>query len=175
MKCSKCAHLNPPAAKFCSDCGQMMGAVCTSCETVNLPQNKSCSQCGNVLPSGGATDVDRFFKRRRSDAAQRALSKKHAGERKHVTVLFSDMAGYTSLAQRLDPEEIRDILARVFHEITKVVDRYEGFIEKFAGDAVMAVFGATNAHEDDADPGHHRRQGNPRAGGVIRPRIREAV
>ena len=150
MKCPKCAHLNPPASKFCSDCGQMMGVVCTSCETVNLPQNKFCSQCGSVLPAGDASDVDGFFKRRRSDAARSALSKKHAGERKHVTVLFSDMAGYTSLAQRLDPEEIRDILARVFHEITKVVDRYEGFIEKFAGDAVMAVFGATNAHEDDA-------------------------
>ncbi|MFZ0243438.1 MAG: AAA family ATPase [Desulfobacterales bacterium] len=150
MKCPGCAHLNPSEAKFCSQCGQMMGAVCASCQTVNLPQNRFCSQCGKGLPpTGTAGVVEDLFMRRRSDAAG-AAARKTAGERKHVTVLFSDMSGYTTLTQRLDPEEIRDILARVFHEISTVVARYEGFIEKFAGDAVMAVFGATNAHEDDA-------------------------
>jgi class 3 adenylate cyclase/tetratricopeptide (TPR) repeat protein len=71
------------------------------------------------------------------------------GERKYVTVLFSDLSGYTTLAQRLDPEEIKEIITRLSREITKVVTKYEGFIEKYVGDAVMAVFGAIRAHEDD--------------------------
>ncbi|MCP4198911.1 MAG: adenylate/guanylate cyclase domain-containing protein, partial [Proteobacteria bacterium] len=71
------------------------------------------------------------------------------GEKKYVTVLFSDLSGYTILAQRLDPEEVKEIIARLFREITKVVTKYEGFIEKYVGDAVMAVFGAIRAHEDD--------------------------
>ncbi|MFZ0610634.1 MAG: AAA family ATPase [Desulfobacterales bacterium] len=151
MKCPKCAHLNPPDVKFCNDCGQMMGCVCSACHTVNLPHNKFCSQCGKVLSKTGAPGADdTFFKRRRSDGAGGAGSRGSAGERKHVTVLFSDMTGYTTLTQQLDPEEVRDILARIYHEITNIVAKYEGFIEKFAGDAVMAVFGATNAHEDDA-------------------------
>ena len=70
-------------------------------------------------------------------------------ERKHVTVLFSDMSGYTAMTEKLDPEEVKEIMGRVFGEISKVVARYEGFIEKFIGDAVMALFGAVTAHEDD--------------------------
>ena len=70
-------------------------------------------------------------------------------ERKHVTVLFSDMSGYTAMTEKLDPEEVKEIMGRVFGEISQIVARYEGFIEKFIGDAVMALFGATVAHEDD--------------------------
>jgi class 3 adenylate cyclase/tetratricopeptide (TPR) repeat protein len=71
------------------------------------------------------------------------------GERKHVTVLFSDLSGYTSMAEMLDPEEVKSITSKIFGEVSKIIDKYEGFIEKFAGDAVMALFGATEAHEDD--------------------------
>ena len=151
MKCPRCAHLNPPDVKFCNSCGQMMGSVCPSCNTVNLPESKFCSQCGKVLATiTTPPSDDEPFRPYRSEIAQSALIQAVAGERKHVTVLFSDMSGYTTLTQRLDPEEVRDIMARIFHEITSAVGRYEGFIEKFAGDAVMAVFGAIRAHEDDA-------------------------
>jgi class 3 adenylate cyclase/ABC-type dipeptide/oligopeptide/nickel transport system ATPase component len=66
-----------------------------------------------------------------------------------VTVLFSDLSGYTAMTEKLDPEEVKEIMGRVFGEISRVVARYEGFIEKFVGDAVMALFGAPKAHEDD--------------------------
>jgi class 3 adenylate cyclase len=66
-----------------------------------------------------------------------------------VTVLFSDVTGYTTLAERLDPEETREIMARIFGCAAEIVARYEGRIEKFIGDAVMAIFGAPDAHEDD--------------------------
>jgi class 3 adenylate cyclase len=71
------------------------------------------------------------------------------GERKHVTVLFSDLSGYTAMSEKLDPEEIKDIMTRVFGRIKEVIAKYDGFIEKFAGDAVMAIFGVPRAHEDD--------------------------
>jgi class 3 adenylate cyclase/tetratricopeptide (TPR) repeat protein len=71
------------------------------------------------------------------------------GERKQVTVLFSDLSGYTALTEKLDPEELKEIMSRIFGEIAQVVTKYEGFIEKFVGDAVMALFGVPKAHEDD--------------------------
>ena len=82
------------------------------------------------------------------DKAERA---KPAGEaeRKQVTVLFSDLSGYTAMTERLDPEEVKEIMARVFGEIAQIVTKYEGFIEKFIGDAVVALFGVPKAHEDD--------------------------
>jgi len=71
------------------------------------------------------------------------------GERKYVSVLFSDLSGYTAMSEKLDPEEVKEIMSRIFGEIAQVVTRYEGFIEKFVGDAVMALFGVPTSHEDD--------------------------
>jgi class 3 adenylate cyclase/tetratricopeptide (TPR) repeat protein len=70
-------------------------------------------------------------------------------ERKHVTVLFSDLSGYTAMTERLDAEEVKEIMSRIFGEIAQVITKYEGFIERFVGDAVMAIFGVPKAHEDD--------------------------
>jgi class 3 adenylate cyclase/tetratricopeptide (TPR) repeat protein len=66
-----------------------------------------------------------------------------------VTVLFSDLSGYTAMSEKLDPEEVKEITSRIFGEISKVIDKYEGFVEKFVGDAVMALFGVPKAHEDN--------------------------
>ena len=71
------------------------------------------------------------------------------GERKYVTVLFSDLSGYTAMSERLDPEDLKEITTRIFGEVAKVIGKYEGFVEKYAGDAVMAIFGVPEAHEDD--------------------------
>jgi class 3 adenylate cyclase/tetratricopeptide (TPR) repeat protein len=71
------------------------------------------------------------------------------GERKHVTVLFSDLSGYTAMSEKLDPEEVREITGQIFDDVSKIVSKYDGFIEKYAGDAVMALFGAKQSHEDD--------------------------
>jgi class 3 adenylate cyclase len=71
------------------------------------------------------------------------------GERKHVTVLFFDLTGYTAMSEKLDPEELKEITSQIFGEISKIVAKYDGFIEKYAGDAVMAIFGVPQAHEDD--------------------------
>jgi len=70
-------------------------------------------------------------------------------ERKSVTIMFCDLTGYTAMNERLDPEEIKEIMNRIFGEITQIIKKYDGFIERFIGDAVMAVFGVPKTHEDD--------------------------
>jgi class 3 adenylate cyclase len=77
------------------------------------------------------------------------LARETEGERKHVTVLFSDLSGYTAMSEKLDPEEVKEIMSRIFGEIAQVVAKYEGFVEKFFADAVMALFGVPKAREDD--------------------------
>jgi class 3 adenylate cyclase/tetratricopeptide (TPR) repeat protein len=72
-------------------------------------------------------------------------------DRRSVTVLFADLSGFTTLGERLDPEEVRAIQGELFEEMTAVIKRFDGFVEKFVGDAVMAVFGAPVAHEDDPE------------------------
>jgi len=71
------------------------------------------------------------------------------GERRQVTALFSDLSGYTTMSEKLDPEEVKNLMSRIFGEITQVVAKYDGSIEKFIGDAVVAFFGVPKAHEDD--------------------------
>ena len=75
------------------------------------------------------------------------------GDRRPVTVLFADLVGFTALSEGLDAEDVRAIQADLFREMSASIERYEGFVEKFVGDAVMAVFGAPIAHEDDPERG----------------------
>ena len=72
------------------------------------------------------------------------------GERKSVTVLFADVSGFTAMSEKLDPEEVHGIMDRAFEVILNEVHRYEGTINQFLGDGVMALFGAPLAHEDHA-------------------------
>jgi class 3 adenylate cyclase/tetratricopeptide (TPR) repeat protein len=134
MKCPKCQGENPEGKKYCAECGAKLEVLCPHCHSPHLPQSKFCGECGQKLD---ATPV------------KAKPIPPTDSERKHVTVLFSDMSGYTAMTEKLDPEEVKEIMRRVFGEISQVVARYEGFIEKFIGDAVMALFGAVTAHEDD--------------------------
>jgi class 3 adenylate cyclase len=134
MKCANCKTENPEMHKFCRECGEKLLPVCPRCGYKNLHRDKYCGECGRRLeePSGA---------RKKVWATE--------SERKHVTVLFSDLVGYTAMTEKLDPEEVKEIMSRIFREIAKVVAKYEGFIERFVGDAVMAIFGVPKAHEDD--------------------------
>ncbi len=134
MKCPKCQTENPEEWKFCRECGENLLLVCPRCEHKNLPGDKFCGECGIKLEETVEAKIE---------------TPQSEGERKHVTVLFSDMSGYTAMSERLDPEDVKEITSRIFDEISKVIDKYGGFVEKFVGDAVMALFGVPKAHEDD--------------------------
>lgn len=122
--------------KFCRSCGAKLQMTCSGCGSAILPSDRFCGECGLTLER----EIDK------KPAEKRA---KIASERKFITVLFADISGYTTLAERLDPEEVKDLVSHIIGEIARVVINSGGHIEKFAGDQVMAVFGVPLAHEDD--------------------------
>jgi adenylate cyclase len=81
----------------------------------------------------------------------RKLEREPEADRRTVTVLFADLSGFTALAERLDPEDVRAFQTDLFQEMAAAIQQYDGFVEKFVGDAVMAIFGAPVAHEDDPE------------------------
>jgi class 3 adenylate cyclase/tetratricopeptide (TPR) repeat protein len=165
MKCPSCGHENPPAQKFCGECGARAELICTSCQARNPPGQKFCGECGAPLAAGrppAAAPVEPAVPRGDRFASPDAYTPKHLadkiltsrgaleGERKIVTVMFADVSGFTSMSERLDPEDVHAIMDRAFDVILSAVHRYEGTINQFLGDGVMALFGAPIAHEDHA-------------------------
>jgi class 3 adenylate cyclase/tetratricopeptide (TPR) repeat protein len=153
MRCSKCQFDNPEGINYCGECGAKLEKLCPSCHSPNPPNFKFCGECGsNLKPTQEFSDV---ISETESPPFSPTTDKPSndighsTGERKHVTVLFSDLTGYTAMSEKLDPEEVKEVTSRIFGEVSKIVTRYDGFIEKYAGDAVMAIFGVPQAHEDD--------------------------
>jgi class 3 adenylate cyclase/tetratricopeptide (TPR) repeat protein len=146
MECPNCHIVNREEAAFCLECGAELGIQCPDCKKSLPPRAKFCDACGRDLRQSQKTESQIPES---APAKGAPPPKPIASERKHVTALFSDISGYTAMSERLDPEEVKEITASIFDEVSKIISKYEGFVEKFAGDAVMALFGATEAHEDD--------------------------
>ena len=143
MICTNCGTENVVGAKFCHECGQTFPAGCPNCGFANMPGAKFCSECGTVLGASTATVATQPVPAPpRSDPV---------AERRLVSVLFADLVGFTTFAEERDSEDVRETLTRYFEAARDIVDRYGGTIEKFIGDAVMAVWGTPTAHEDDAE------------------------
>lgn len=107
---------------------------CPECQLEIPDDSNFCYKCGHNLSGAPNTESPNI---------------ETESERKHVTILFSDLSGYTAINERLDPEEVTEIMRTIFEEITEIIKSYDGFIERFIGDAVLAVFGVPNVHEDD--------------------------
>jgi class 3 adenylate cyclase len=101
--------------------------ICPACGEENPPRFRLCGFCGTPLAAAPPAEV-----------------------RKTVTILFSDVAGSTAMGEKLDPESLREVMGRYFAVMSAAIERHGGTVEKFIGDAVMAVFGLPQAHEDDA-------------------------
>ena len=153
MQCPKCQFENREEVKFCEECGFKFELECPACKAYIPAGRKFCGECGHHLIS-----TEKISEKKSETKSLPSYSPTEKsisdvapieGERKHVTVLFSDLSGYTAMSERLDPEEVKEITTHIFGEISKIVNKYEGFIEKYAGDAIMALFGADAAHEDD--------------------------
>ena len=146
MICSNCGTANEAGRKFCKECASSLSVVCANCGTANAPDAKFCGECAS--PLGGTTSIAAATI---PSAQGAALVLSPVAERRMVTVLFADLVGFTPFAEDRDAEEVRDTLSRYFELATDIVTRYGGAVEKFIGDAVMAVWGAPSAHEDDAE------------------------
>src|SRR3954449_3293389 len=135
MTCRACGAENSSERKFCLECGSALTGACPSCGSANEPNAKFCGQCGTRLEPAAAPPT------RAGPAAERRV----------VSVMFADLVGFTRPSEARDAEEVRELLSRYFDAARHLVDRYGGTIEKFIGDAVMAVWGAPVANEDDAE------------------------
>ena len=136
--CGACGAQTPAGKKFCIHCGTPRQASCPACGEPLLPGARFCAECGSAIGSAEATPPA---------PAQPA----HISERRLVSVLFVDLVGFTTLSEHRDPEEVRELLSTYFDRCRSLIERYGGTVEKFIGDAVMAVWGTPVAREDDAE------------------------
>ncbi len=153
MQCPQCQFENREEAQFCSECGHKFELSCPKCGNSIRASSKFCDGCGCKFEPpleafDNVSETENPPLQPEVDIKPNDLAPID-GERKHVTVLFSDLTGYTTMSEKLDPEEVKEITSRIFGEVSKIVAHYDGFIEKYAGDAVMAIFGVPQAHEDD--------------------------
>ncbi len=138
--CGGCGAANSDVARFCEQCGSGLTRACPSCgAAASSPTARFCPNCGAPLADGGAAE--------QLSAGAAAV----VAERRVCSVLFADLVGFTPLSEARDPEEVRELLSRYFEVTRTVIARYGGTVEKFIGDAVMAVWGAPVAAEGDAE------------------------
>jgi class 3 adenylate cyclase/tetratricopeptide (TPR) repeat protein len=145
MQCPSCSHNNDPSAKFCSECGTKLAPVCPNGHEVAAGA-KFCSECGE------AVEVTQPAAPAEAPVAAPTVGQAPArAERRLVTVLFADLVGFTPYSESRDPEEVRAMLTVYFDRASEILERFAGSVDKFIGDAVMAVWGAVAANEDDAE------------------------
>ncbi|HUQ43080.1 MAG TPA: adenylate/guanylate cyclase domain-containing protein [Candidatus Limnocylindria bacterium] len=160
MTCPVCDATNPEAARFCLNCGARLG--CPTCSAPIVPGAKFCANCGTRLiaddggaieptPTVGSTTATRPGAGAAGSSGASSAAAPRTTERRVVNVLFADLVGFTTLSATRDPETIRDLQSRYFERTREIIGRYGGVVEKFIGDAVMAVWGAPTAFEDDAE------------------------
>ena len=136
MTCPNCGTENRAGAKFCVRCGEGLALACPACGSGFQPGDVFCAECGASLTT---------------PSASAAVPSAPAAERKLVSVLFADLVGFTALSEERDSEDTRELLSRYFDTCRRLIELYGGTVEKFIGDAVMAVWGTPSATEDDAE------------------------
>src|SRR5229473_374266 len=183
MRCPACGAESPVGARFCEQCGASIEFRCPHCGTLARPGARFCVACGQSLEAPAPTPSEappkppssmvtagevaaaaQAFKPP-SHLAEKIRTERSAmeGERRQVTVLFGDIAGFTAMAEKLDPEDVSEIIRRGFELITVEIHRFEGTINQYGGDGVMALFGAPIAHEDSPRRAVHAALGIQRA------------
>jgi len=155
MICHQCGKKNDPSAVFCVQCSQPLFKTCPSCSIQNPSDALFCMKCRTALDDvSEATRASKLQDLRESAPKdlQEKLRSAHTdieGERKPVTIVFTDIVGSTAIAEKLDPEVWKEIVAGAHKRVGEAVYRYEGTIAQLLGDGVLAFFGAPITHEDD--------------------------
>jgi class 3 adenylate cyclase/tetratricopeptide (TPR) repeat protein len=155
MKCPECQFDNREVVKFCEECGAKLELKCPNCKAEISLGRKFCGECGHKLIEPSEAPVVDFSEPQSYTPkflADKILTSRSSieGERKLVTVLFADVANYTAMSEKLDPEEVHQIMDGCFKILMDEIHKYEGTINQFTGDGVMALFGAPVALEDHA-------------------------
>jgi class 3 adenylate cyclase/tetratricopeptide (TPR) repeat protein len=154
VTCPNCGTESRPGAKFCVECSTPLTTTCPSCGTTNVPGAKFCAECATPLAAGAqpAAAIQLQAGAPAAATVRSVASRADTGaELRLVSVLFADLVGFTPFAAARDAEDVRETLTRYFDLASDVIGQYGGTVEKFIGDAVMAVWGAPVAREDDAE------------------------
>ncbi len=162
MQCPNCRTENSSRSEFCVLCGARLTCLCPHCGTALPPTAQLCSSCGAAVTPAAVAGLPGAYPSVLSEALQRLIPREYAdrllatrgqatSERRMVTILFSDVKGSTSLAEDLDPEDVKEIMDGVFSFLIPAIYRYEGTLVQLLGDAILAFFGAPIAHEDDPE------------------------
>ena len=138
MVCANCGTENTAGRRFCGGCAAPLEQLCPSCGSANEPGMRFCGACAHPLTVDAAS-------------VSEPGTTKPVAERRLVSVLFADLVGFTTLSESRDAEEVRELLSRYFDSSKRLIALYGGTVEKFIGDAVMAVWGTPTATEDDAE------------------------
>ncbi|MEX2015633.1 MAG: adenylate/guanylate cyclase domain-containing protein, partial [Candidatus Hydrogenedentales bacterium] len=151
MQCSSCGFENQSGANYCGQCGAAMALVCPRCEAQNQRAHRFCAHCGYQLHEGGtpAAATSAAPSGLQPTLAGAGSEVESQGERRQLTVMFCDLVGSTALSERLDPEDMRELMTLYHNVCDLAVKRYEGTIAKFLGDGVLIYVGYPKAHEDD--------------------------
>src|SRR5271166_342543 len=149
--CGECGVENPPGARFCMGCGAPQQRRCGACGAPAMPQAQFCVSCGARVDGQELAVEATAPAPPPPPEAGRERAHQSLDERRTVTVLFADLSGYTEIAEKLDPESVKRQLERILERLGEEVERYGGYVDKFIGDNVMAIFGAPVAHGDDAE------------------------
>src|SRR5436309_3515187 len=142
MECPRCQQENPSQARFCMKCGAGLSHMCGICGTELPIAAAFCFTCGRAVATTPATDpASAPGAYTPKHLAEKILASRSAleGERKQVTVLFVDVSGFTSLSERLDPEDVHRLMNGAFEVMLAEVHRYEGTVNQFLGDGIMAL------------------------------------
>jgi class 3 adenylate cyclase/tetratricopeptide (TPR) repeat protein len=140
LTCPACEADNRTGARFCRECGRPLALACPACGVAVGADQRFCDACGHNLADPAQAPAD-----------DRGAVAERVSERRLVSVVFADLVGFTALSESRDAEEVRELLSRYFDTCRRLVERYGGTVEKFIGDAVMAVWGTPTANEDDAE------------------------
>ena len=144
--CPSCNNEIPGDSRFCPQCGAPQALSCAACGHANAAGSRFCAQCGVAL--GEAAPATAAAAATAPAAPPRAGA---AAERRQLTVMFCDLVGSTALSTRLDPEDLREVIAAYHACATEVVTRFGGYVAKYMGDGVLVYFGYPEASETDAE------------------------
>ncbi len=140
MQCPRCQNHNRRGARYCAQCATPLveKVACRQCGRANSFRQAYCDHCGASLA-----------------LLPPPISTSAPGERRHLTVMFCDLVGSTPLGERLDPEELHDVIRTYQEAAARAIERYDGYIARYLGDGLLVYFGYPNAHEDDAERAAH--------------------
>src|ERR1700682_5775574 len=155
MRCNRCGTESTTSRKFCAACGSPLSNRCSECGGDNAPSSAFCEDCGTALagiaaPATTGSSARLTAREIRVTPEQPDTSSTIEGERRQLTVMFCDLVNSTMLSERLDPEELRDLIQAYQKACVAAITSFDGYVAKYLGDGLLIYFGYPSAHEDDA-------------------------